>query len=185
MAMGWLPDKKTLSYHVFILLILLEYRKRFSIQNLRLEKVMMDWELAGHSFFFWVFGFQIFKLQNIKPGVPFSRQWAATFTKLRAIIDVFRRQAWPLCTSLSPPLHSVLSVMLPCPIFQEQTEKRHWHCSLIGTLIPKWTPKTWRRPQSGIFPPISTPGTFGSRAKSRCPATLAMLGETPITGDII
>ena len=52
MAMGWLPDKKTLSYHVFILLILLEYRKRFTIQNLRLEKVMMDWELAGHSFFF-------------------------------------------------------------------------------------------------------------------------------------
>ena len=58
MAMGWLPDKKTLSYHVFLLLILLEYRKRFPDQTLRLEKVMMDFELAGHSFFSEIFNFE-------------------------------------------------------------------------------------------------------------------------------
>ena len=58
MAMGWLPDKKTLSYHTFLLLILLEYRKRFPDQTLRLEKVMMDFELAGHSFFYEIFDFE-------------------------------------------------------------------------------------------------------------------------------
>ena len=45
-CMGFLPDKKRLSYHVFVLMILLEFRKRFGVEKLRLEKVKMDFELG-------------------------------------------------------------------------------------------------------------------------------------------
>ena len=45
-CLGFLPDKKRLSYHVFLLLILLEFRLRFGVEKLRLEKVKMDFELG-------------------------------------------------------------------------------------------------------------------------------------------
>ena len=45
-CMGFLPDKKRISYHVFVLMILLEFRERFGSEKLRLEKVKMDFELG-------------------------------------------------------------------------------------------------------------------------------------------
>ena len=44
--MGVLPFKKRMSYHAFVLMILLEFRKRFGSEKLRLEKVKMDLELG-------------------------------------------------------------------------------------------------------------------------------------------
>ena len=46
-SMALLPDKKRMSYHVFILLLLLESKKRFGIEKLCLEKIKMDFELGS------------------------------------------------------------------------------------------------------------------------------------------
>ena len=43
---GFLPDKKRLSYHCFVLMILLEFRRRFGVDKLKLDKVKMDFELG-------------------------------------------------------------------------------------------------------------------------------------------
>ena len=57
-AFGWLPDKSFVSYYLFILLVLLDYKK-LSQQILeltgktaiKLKKITMDFELAIHQAF--------------------------------------------------------------------------------------------------------------------------------------
>lgn len=44
--MALLPDKKRRSYHVFVLLLLLEIKKRFGTDKLSLQKLKMDFELG-------------------------------------------------------------------------------------------------------------------------------------------
>ena len=44
--MALLPDKKRRSYHVFVLLLLLEIKKRFGTEKLSLQKLKMDFELG-------------------------------------------------------------------------------------------------------------------------------------------
>ena len=44
--MGVLPVKKRMSYHAFVLMILLEFHERFESEKLRLKKVKMAFELG-------------------------------------------------------------------------------------------------------------------------------------------
>ena len=48
-CMGMLPDKRRLSYHCFVLMMLLEFGRRFGVDRLKLEKIKMDFELGKGS----------------------------------------------------------------------------------------------------------------------------------------
>ena len=50
-AISLLPDKKRISYFVFILLLLLEFKRRFGIEKLGLQKLKMDYELGKIDYF--------------------------------------------------------------------------------------------------------------------------------------
>ena len=47
-CMGFLPDKKRVSYHVFLLLILMEFRQRFGVEKLGLQKMKVSKFLRIH-----------------------------------------------------------------------------------------------------------------------------------------
>ena len=54
-AFGWLPNKEALSYHIFFLLLLGEFRyraeeikRRYGKNKLRLRKLKLDFEVAMH-----------------------------------------------------------------------------------------------------------------------------------------
>ena len=48
-AIGWLPDKKVLSYHLYFLLLLREFKERFPNDKVTLWKLKLDFEESMHQ----------------------------------------------------------------------------------------------------------------------------------------